>query len=231
MMLRALILSFVPLIAWLPGAARLGAQEHAEHLNLGRLGRVTFPVSCTAEARRRFEQAMAVLRSFWWEEGDRAFEAVLAADSTCAMAHWGRALNAWGNPFAGGPARADPGPWAPRRRRGRRRGRCRPRASRARQCGGGAVPRCQGDPECGSAAGLRGHSRPAAPGFSSRRRGHDLPRARARGHRPSHRYHLRPSRSARSRCWTPTTIAIPTTPGSRTTSSTRPTLRPSRHSG
>jgi len=78
MMLRALILSFVPLIAWLPGAARLGAQEHAEHLHLGRLGRVTFPVSCTAEARRRFEQAMAVLHSFWWEEGDRAFGAVLA---------------------------------------------------------------------------------------------------------------------------------------------------------
>jgi tetratricopeptide (TPR) repeat protein len=103
MMLRTLILSFVPFIAWLPGAARLGAQEHAEHLNLGRLGRVTFPVSCTAEARHRFEQAMAVLHSFWWEEGDRAFGAVLAADSTCAMAHWGRALNAWGNPFAGGP--------------------------------------------------------------------------------------------------------------------------------
>jgi hypothetical protein len=46
---------------------------------------------------------MAVLHSFWWEEGDRAFGDVLKADSTCAMAHWGIALNAWGNPFAGGP--------------------------------------------------------------------------------------------------------------------------------
>ena len=46
---------------------------------------------------------MAVLHSFWWEEGDRAFGDVLEADSTCAMAHWGIALNAWGNPFAGGP--------------------------------------------------------------------------------------------------------------------------------
>src|SRR6187200_140361 len=81
----------------------LPAQEHA-HGHGERLGRVVFPVSCAPEARRRFERAMAVLHSFWWEEGPHAFGAVLAADSTCAMAHWGLALNAWGNPFAGGPA-------------------------------------------------------------------------------------------------------------------------------
>jgi tetratricopeptide (TPR) repeat protein len=46
---------------------------------------------------------MAVLHSFWWEEGDGAFNAVLEADPDCAMAYWGLALNAWGNPFAGGP--------------------------------------------------------------------------------------------------------------------------------
>jgi hypothetical protein len=78
-------------------------QDMAHDHSLGRLGRVRFPVSCTPEAQRRFEHAMAVLHSFWWQEGERAFGAVLAADSTCAMAHWGRALNAWGNPFAGGP--------------------------------------------------------------------------------------------------------------------------------
>jgi hypothetical protein len=81
----------------------LAAQEHP-HDHGERLGRVVFPVSCTPEAQRRFERAMAVLHSFWWEEGPHAFGAVLEADSTCAMAHWGLALNAWGNPFAGGPA-------------------------------------------------------------------------------------------------------------------------------
>jgi hypothetical protein len=84
-------------------AASLAAQEHA-HGHDERLGRVVFPVSCAAEARRRFERAMAALHSFWWDEGLRAFGAVLEADSTCAMAHWGLALNAWGNPFAGGPS-------------------------------------------------------------------------------------------------------------------------------
>jgi hypothetical protein len=84
------------------GAAPLGAQEH-DHA-FGQLGRVEFPVSCTDEAQRRFEDAMAVLHSFWWERGEAAFGAVLAVDSSCAMAYWGLALNAWNNPFAGGPA-------------------------------------------------------------------------------------------------------------------------------
>ncbi len=83
------------------------AQETVAHDHgPGRLGRVGFPVSCTPEAHRRFERAMAVLHSFWWQEGERAFGAVLEADSSCAMAHWGRALNAWGNPFVGGPSGA-----------------------------------------------------------------------------------------------------------------------------
>ena len=109
---------------------------------------------------------MAVLHSFWWEEGDRAFGAVLAADSTCAMAHWGLALNAWGNPFAGGPA-GPRWPWAPRRRPA---GVGAAGADRARaglhRGGGGALPRRRGHPQCGSAPGLRGHHGPAVPGFS-----------------------------------------------------------------
>jgi tetratricopeptide (TPR) repeat protein len=98
----------VALASLLAGAPLLPAQEHDEaHPHaLGALGRVVFPVSCSSEAQRRFEYAMAVLHSFWWEAGDRAFNAVLASDSSCAIAHWGLALNAWGNPFAGGPTGA-----------------------------------------------------------------------------------------------------------------------------
>jgi hypothetical protein len=108
--------------------ASLLAQEH-DHPHgreLGKLGRVAFPVSCAAEARPRFEHAMAVLHSFWWEEGDNAFGAVLAADSTCAMALWGLALNAWGNPVAGGPTGAA---LAERARAAARAAALRPRAS------------------------------------------------------------------------------------------------------
>src|SRR5262245_45511829 len=88
--------------------ASLAAQEHAHDATEG-LGHVTFPVSCTSEAQNRFNHAMAVLHSFWWEEAPRAFNAVLAADSTCAMAYWGLAMAAWSNPFAGGPPPASAG--------------------------------------------------------------------------------------------------------------------------
>lgn len=84
----------------------LAAQEHP-HDGTERLGRVVFPVSCNAEAQRRFERGMALLHSFWWEEGERAFRGVAEADSTCAMAYWGLALVRWRNPVAGGPGAAD----------------------------------------------------------------------------------------------------------------------------
>ena len=81
----------------------LAAQEPHDHHG-ETLGHVAFPVSCTPDAQARFQRAMALLHSFWWEEGARAFRAVVTADSTCAMAYWGQALNSWGNPFVGGPS-------------------------------------------------------------------------------------------------------------------------------
>jgi tetratricopeptide (TPR) repeat protein len=67
------------------------------------LGRVVSPISCNQAAQAQFERAMAMLHSFWWEQGEGAFQDVIKADSTCAMGFWGLALNAWGNPVAGGP--------------------------------------------------------------------------------------------------------------------------------
>ena len=82
-----------------PLVAQVDHAHHAEHL-----GRVVFPTSCRPAVQQRFERAIALLHSFWWEEGPRAFRAVAAADSSCAMAYWGLALSLWGNPFTSGPA-------------------------------------------------------------------------------------------------------------------------------
>jgi len=95
-------LAAIAAIAALVGAPSLAAQH--EHGRPEQLGRVTFPVSCNAEAQKRFERAMAMLHSFWWEAGDGAFRGVAEADGSCAMAYWGSAMNAWGNPFVGGPS-------------------------------------------------------------------------------------------------------------------------------
>jgi hypothetical protein len=103
MSIRALSAGALCAAVLLPGVGL--AQEDHDHRH-EQLGRVVFPVSCSPDAQRRFERAMTVLHSFWWEEGESAFRAVLAADSSCAMAYWGIAMNAWNNPFAGGPAGA-----------------------------------------------------------------------------------------------------------------------------
>src|SRR5437773_12341010 len=66
-------------------AAQQGHEGHGEHL-----GRVRFPVSCAAEAQRRFERGVALLHSFWYEKAEDAFKDAVAADSTCAMGYWGQ---------------------------------------------------------------------------------------------------------------------------------------------
>ena len=86
--------------------ASLAAQEH-DHHGTEKLGRVIFPVSCNTAAQEHFATGMAMLHSFWWEKAPDAFNAALAADPDCTMAHWGLAINSWGNPFAGGPGAED----------------------------------------------------------------------------------------------------------------------------
>jgi tetratricopeptide (TPR) repeat protein len=84
-------------------AGVVSAQEVHRH-GEGRLGQVTFPVSCTPAVQAEFERATALLHSFWWDEAIRAFGEIAAADPGCAMAQWGLAMAYWSNPFAGGPA-------------------------------------------------------------------------------------------------------------------------------
>ncbi len=64
-----------------------------------KLGEVSFPVSCSVEAQKQFNRAMALYHSFYWPQVLKAFDEVLATDPACAMAHWGRAMVLMDNPF------------------------------------------------------------------------------------------------------------------------------------
>src|SRR5437762_14318356 len=66
------------------------------------LGRVSFANSCAPAAQATFERAVALLHSFWWQEGEKAFREVLERDPHCAIATWGIATILIGNPFATG---------------------------------------------------------------------------------------------------------------------------------
>jgi tetratricopeptide (TPR) repeat protein len=67
------------------------------------LGKVVFPTSCDAKVQPRFERAVALLHSFSWQEGEKAFREVLEDDPNCAIATWGIAAILIGNTFATGP--------------------------------------------------------------------------------------------------------------------------------
>jgi hypothetical protein len=68
-----------------------------------RLGTVSFANSCDAAVQPQFERAVALLHSFWWSQGGKAFHDVLDADGNCAIADWGVATILIGNPFGAGP--------------------------------------------------------------------------------------------------------------------------------
>ena len=56
---------------------------------------VEFPISCSAAAQKKFNQAVWILHSFWYEEAVKAFTAVTQAEPDCAMGYWGIAMSHW----------------------------------------------------------------------------------------------------------------------------------------
>ena len=86
------------------------AAAHDDHGGGGhppeKLGKVSFPTSCTSGVQAQFERGVALLHSFWFPEGLKAFRSVAEQDPQCAMAHWGIAINRLLNPFNGEAAPA-----------------------------------------------------------------------------------------------------------------------------
>ena len=89
----------VLLVCLLPIPA--ASQKHAhpeiggESQAAGQLGNVHFPTSCSPEVRAQFEQAVAFLHSFQYQQSGTAFRDVAKTDPHCAMAYWGLAMALW----------------------------------------------------------------------------------------------------------------------------------------
>jgi hypothetical protein len=83
-------------------AARSQGQTPSAGLSTEQLGTVHFATSCSPRVAPQFDRGVALLHSFEFGESIRAFNQVIAADSTCAMAYWGIALSRWTNPMAPG---------------------------------------------------------------------------------------------------------------------------------
>ena len=68
-----------------------------------KLGHVDFANSCAPEAQQSLQRGVALLHSFWFAAGERAFREALDRDPTCAIATWGIASVLIGNTFSVGP--------------------------------------------------------------------------------------------------------------------------------
>jgi len=90
MRLRILVLLLV-----LGGALLVPGQTQRQPAPAERLGTVDFPVSCAASQQAAFNRGVALLHDFWYDKAEEQFQAVAAADPTCAMAYWGQAMSLW----------------------------------------------------------------------------------------------------------------------------------------
>jgi hypothetical protein len=107
--------SVVPIVALgILAAPSAWAQDHHAAQGGEKLGTVHFPTSCAPAVAPQMDRAVALLHSFEFGASLKTFDAVLATDSTCAMAHWGMALSQWSNPMA--PVNRAPAQLAPGRR-------------------------------------------------------------------------------------------------------------------
>lgn len=76
------------------------AQEHDPAGHAGeKIGTAHFATSCAPAVAVSFDRAVTLMHSFEFPLAVRAFNEVLATDSTCAMADWGIALSRWTNPM------------------------------------------------------------------------------------------------------------------------------------
>lgn len=101
-MTRMTFAAAVVLLGITPAPAFAQAHAHPQPASAGEFGTVHFTTSCAPGAAPKFDRAVALLHSFEFGASIQAFNGVLGADSTCAMAHWGIALSLWGNPMAAG---------------------------------------------------------------------------------------------------------------------------------
>ena len=77
------------------------ARAHDTDSQAGTLGKVSFATSCDPKVQAAFERAVAMLHSFWYSAGEKAFRDVLKDDPQCAIATWGIASILMSNPLAG----------------------------------------------------------------------------------------------------------------------------------
>ena len=78
-------------VLWAVSPSIPSGQDH-KHPAPEKLGKVSFPTSCSPAVQGEFERAVALLHSFAYSVSEDAFRRVAEKDPGCAMAYWGMAM-------------------------------------------------------------------------------------------------------------------------------------------
>ena len=92
---------------WMFWFAAFGSAARAEDLHAGHLGKVDFPVSCSAAAQQQFTQGVLLLHHMTYPQARAAFERTAQIDPACAMAQWGIAMTLFQPLWPTRPSAAD----------------------------------------------------------------------------------------------------------------------------
>lgn len=76
-------------------------RAHETEEGKGQLGKVSFANSCEPKVQKELQRAVAMLHSFWFTAGEKAFRHVLEDDPGCGIATFGIAALLMNNPLAG----------------------------------------------------------------------------------------------------------------------------------
>ncbi|HUY15123.1 MAG TPA: hypothetical protein VMX16_16070, partial [Terriglobia bacterium] len=81
-------------LAFLPGAcARAPLPAAGAASQTAGFGSVNFPISCAPQVQEAFNQGIAMLDSFQYEQSAKTFAGIAKQDPHCAMAYWGEAMS------------------------------------------------------------------------------------------------------------------------------------------
>lgn len=75
-----------------PRATSQQGRDVSTSLDPSVFGQVDMEVSCSPSAKALFQEGIALIHSFWWDESRKRFQAAAKADPNCAMAYWGEAM-------------------------------------------------------------------------------------------------------------------------------------------
>jgi hypothetical protein len=82
------------LAVFISGVSGFAQEMHPHKHELSeKLGQVNFATSCTKPAQQKFNRAVALLHSFWYDEAEKAFNDVAQTDPKCTMGYWGVAMS------------------------------------------------------------------------------------------------------------------------------------------